>query len=333
MTRPHISAAELVRRVVRMERGQRLAVIGLDWDRLGEMLTLERDQPRNVLLVATKGLFSTAAILDGLLDDLAGLALACWPNWYGHEMRPGAPGEVMGSNDPVVSVPWLQAATGRAEAGRPPRFRHAARETELGQLLHAIDPAGVVLIAEIDPASEARAAPVIAVLESCAAHGACVIAALSVAPPETSPYDRILYGACDLLQSEASVAERFIAPRSLAHHASVIERRVEQALQRDAELGDLFSCNAPVSLGALGERARVDLLCRDHGIVVELDGPEHRTRAMFGNDRHRDYALLVAGYLVLRITNEQVEADLQQAVEKIRAVVRLRRRPRTMETG
>jgi very-short-patch-repair endonuclease len=35
--------------------------------------------------------------------------------------------------------------------------------------------------------------------------------------------------------------------------------------------------------------------------------------------------LLVSGYLVLRITNDQAETDLQHAIEKIRAVVRFRR--------
>ncbi|WP_183438102.1 DUF559 domain-containing protein [Methylobacterium sp. R2-1] len=82
-------------------------------------------------------------------------------------------------------------------------------------------------------------------------------------------------------------------------------------------------------VGTWGARPRVDLLCRAHRVVVELDGPEHRTEPKFGNDRHRDYELLTAGYLVLRLTNEQVAADLPLAIEKIRAVVRLRAaRPR-----
>ena len=58
---------------------------------------------------------------------------------------------------------------------------------------------------------------------------------------------------------------------------------------------------------------------------MELDGPDHRSDLKFAEDRHRDYELLVAGYLVLRITNDQIETDLQRAIEKIRAVVRFRR--------
>ena len=70
---------------------------------------------------------------------------------------------------------------------------------------------------------------------------------------------------------------------------------------------------------------RVDLLWREGRVVVELDGPDHQEDFKFANDRHRDFELLVAGYLVLRITNNQVQTDLQRAIEKIRAVVRFRR--------
>ncbi len=97
------------------------------------------------------------------------------------------------------------------------------------------------------------------------------------------------------------------------------------ALARDPELAGLFAGNETVQVAGDGRQPRVDLVCRRHRIVVEIDGPEHQASPKFGQDRHRDYELLVAGYLVLRLTNEQVAEDLQYAVEKIRAVVRLRR--------
>ncbi len=84
--------------------------------------------------------------------------------------------------------------------------------------------------------------------------------ALTVEPPETAPYDRILYGAYEFIRSEGAASERFIAPVG-AHHASVIEQRVAEALAQDADLKDLFVCNAPVPVGAWGVRPRVDLLC------------------------------------------------------------------------
>jgi very-short-patch-repair endonuclease len=120
------------------------------------------------------------------------------------------------------------------------------------------------------------------------------------------------------------VCARFITARARHHHASAIEQRVEAALRSDAELGPLFSCNETVSLEGFGSQPRVDLLWRQGRVVVELDGPDHQDDPKFANDRHRDYELLVAGYLVLRITNDQVDTDLQRAIEKIRAVVRFR---------
>jgi very-short-patch-repair endonuclease len=104
-----------------------------------------------------------------------------------------------------------------------------------------------------------------------------------------------------------------------------VEQRVEAALRRDAELAPLFVCNEVVPLRGYGLQPRVDLLWREGRVVVELDGPEHQLDPKFAGDRHRDYELLVAGYFVLRITNDQVVTDLPRAIEKIRAVVRFRR--------
>jgi very-short-patch-repair endonuclease len=62
-----------------------------------------------------------------------------------------------------------------------------------------------------------------------------------------------------------------------------------------------------------------------HGrLVVELDGyTDHSTPSAFERDRHRDYELIVSGYRVLRITNDEVKRDLEAAVSKIRDIVRL----------
>jgi very-short-patch-repair endonuclease len=59
------------------------------------------------------------------------------------------------------------------------------------------------------------------------------------------------------------------------------------------------------------------------GVVVEVDGPEHREPNHYYQDRLRDYELLISGYLVLRIPNELVMSDCERAVEMIRKVVQL----------
>ncbi|WP_232630205.1 endonuclease domain-containing protein [Methylobacterium sp. Leaf118] len=312
--RPRLDLAELSGRVAGLASGGRLTVIGLGPGPLAAAL----DPGRGSLLLATDGLPGAAAILDRLLDDLAELALARWPDGTGMEAQAAA-------GDPRRSGPWLRAAAKRAARGQPPRFRRAAREVELAQLLLALDPSGLILVAEVDPGSPARAAPVIEALGWCAGAGAATVAVLPAHPPESPPYDRILYGACELAREAAPLTERFVPPCSRAHPNSAVERRVEAALAGDAELAGLFSGNETVRLPGFGPHPRVDLLCRAHAIVVELDGPEHRAPALFEADRHRDAVLLAAGYLVLRITNRQVETDLARTLEKIRAVVRLRR--------
>lgn len=320
---PCLAPDALAGRVLDLAPGQRLACVGLGGDGVAEAIAGRDDHARCALQLDARPHPSAAAVLDRLLDDLASLALDRWPRWYGGE---GAVHDVL-AGDPCVSAPWLRAAARRAGAGHPPRLPHAARAFEFVQLLRAIDPAGLILIAEVDPASGARAAPVIEALEWCAGHGAAVVAALRTAPPEAPPYDRILYGALAIGTAPVPAAARFVAPPSKAHPASGTEKRIAAALARDPELAELFAGNQTVRVEGWGPHPRVDLVCREHRVVVELDGPEHRGAIAYANDRHRDYALLTAGYLVLRITNEQVEADLQQAIEKIRAVVRLRSRP------
>lgn len=315
--RPRLALDDAAERLARLAPGDRLTLIGLGADRFMDRL----DPARGALLLAADGLPSAAAVLDRLLDDLAELALLRWPD------RPDV-ATSGGAADPRLSGPWLRAAAKRVGQGRRPRFRRAARELELAGLLLAIDPAGLILVAEIDPASPAHAGPVIEALGWCRGAGAAVVALLPSAPPETPPYDRILYGALAIEREAAPLAARFVPPPSpsRAHPASAVERRVEAALAGDGELAGLFCGNATVTLPGAGPRLRVDLLCESHRIVVELDGPEHRAPTLFEADRHRDYELLAAGYLVLRLTSRQVETDLARAIDKIRTVVRLRRR-------
>jgi hypothetical protein len=286
-----------------------MVVLEIGIETVSDLLSGDPAICRSALTVAHGGAASAPAILDGLLDDLAALALLRWPLWQ---------------NDRSDADPWMEAASKRAALGLPPRFRRTARELELVRLTKVIDPAGVVLIWEVDPVSALRAGPAIDAIEWCARHGGPVVVAFPATPPEATPYDRMLYGAVTFGRNEVPAAQRFIAPAG-THHASETERQVAAALEQDGDLSRLFVCNAPVPIGDWGGTARVDLFCAEHRIVVELDGPEHRAEPKFGNDRHRDYELLTAGYLVLRLTNEQVAADLPLAIEKIRAVVQLRR--------
>jgi very-short-patch-repair endonuclease len=321
---PAIALPSLGDRVLALEPGRCLTLVGVGSDAVGHELR-DAGGDRCALFLPPAGGRGAEAILRHLLDDLADLALACWPRWYGRDRQD--PEGLLGQApvDPGVSAPWLRAAAKRAAAGYRPRFRRGAASIEFGQLMRAIVPADPVLIAAIDPTDPSRAGPMVQVLEWCAAHGASVVATFPSRPAFVAPYDRVLYGAVEVVQPVEPLQTRFVVPSGRAHHASAIEQRVEAALRRDPELAPLFSCNETVAIHGYGTSPRVDLLWRDGRVVVELDGPEHQDCPNFANDRHRDYGLLVAGYLVLRITNDQVATDLQAAIEKIRAVVRFRR--------
>jgi very-short-patch-repair endonuclease len=57
-----------------------------------------------------------------------------------------------------------------------------------------------------------------------------------------------------------------------------------------------------------GTKPRVDFIWHDRRLIVEVDGYEaHGTRAAFQDDRTTTNALLLAGYLVLRFTYDDVE--------------------------
>jgi very-short-patch-repair endonuclease len=321
---PQIAFPCLVGRILGLGCGERLTLIGIGREVVRDVLRSDMVRSRSALLLAPAGSRTSEAILDHLLDDLAELALARWPRWYGRD-ESSADGLLEHEiANPLVSAPWLRAAVKRAGASHRPRFRKVARRVEFLQLMLAVDPSNPVLIASLDVDLGGQAAATVQALEWCTGQGASVVVTMPIRPPFVSPYDRILYGAIEVVTTDEPVKTRFIASVGKAHPASVVEQRVEAALRADAELGHLFQCNQILSLNSLGMAPRVDLLWREGRVVVELDGPEHRSDPQFCNDRHRDYELLVAGYLVLRITNDQVETDLPRAIEKIRAVVRFR---------
>lgn len=312
-TFPPLASGAVAAAVSRLAPGRRLVLAGAERRGLSDLLRADPMLDRSVLTLAPADARGATAVIARLLDDLAELALARWPDWSDPE---GAPG------------PWKRAAVRLAAAGRAPRLPRADPGIAFDGLCRVLDPRGVVLVADVDPTAPRRAWATVDALEWCAARGAPVVALLPHRPPAEPPYDRLLYGARALLPEAAPAAERFIAPIGTPHHASDTERRVLAALGRDAELGPLFTPNQLVADAGL-RAPRVDLLWAAGCVVVELDGPDHQAGPKFGDDRHRDYELLVAGYHVLRITNAQVATDLPRAIEKIRAVVRFSRDGRT----
>jgi very-short-patch-repair endonuclease len=66
----------------------------------------------------------------------------------------------------------------------------------------------------------------------------------------------------------------------------------------------------------------VDALWRKERVIVELDGfAFHKSRARFEADRRRDAKLMVAGYRVLRITQQRLQNEPEAVLAEIRALL------------
>jgi len=63
----------------------------------------------------------------------------------------------------------------------------------------------------------------------------------------------------------------------------------------------------------------VDFYCHAAGLVIEVDGPVHRTQREA--DAERDRLLASGGLTVLRLTNEQVRQDIEGVLRRILATV------------
>jgi very-short-patch-repair endonuclease len=92
------------------------------------------------------------------------------------------------------------------------------------------------------------------------------------------------------------------------HPGSDAEQRLEMHLAQQ-QWAHSRRWNQPVETGTLEPYVRADLVWHDVGLVVEIDGADHRTKTKYADDRRRDIALQLAGYTVLRFTNDQVLSD------------------------
>ena len=95
-------------------------------------------------------------------------------------------------------------------------------------------------------------------------------------------------------------------------------------LEEDEMLAGLFRFNIRVATRN-GNQYLVDLVWTEGKIIIEVDGYEfHSDRGTFSGDRRRDYELIISGYLVIRLPQDEVVEDVGLAVEKIRDVVLFR---------
>jgi very-short-patch-repair endonuclease len=65
----------------------------------------------------------------------------------------------------------------------------------------------------------------------------------------------------------------------------------------------------------------VDFLCREHKIVIELDGGIHNRTEQKEHDTHRDNYLREFGYQIMRIQNESVHKNLKLVLQNIHSFI------------
>lgn len=329
------------------------ALGGLNGDALRDLIEAVNPQPdtRRALLVPIVADVTAHAIAEQIIAFLASAAARLWPVWYtdvdfGHcpadrlgRLTTGIMASAAAKSVAGASLVWAERAASLALEGKAPRPPGTLPATEIAQLALAISRTRLTLVVEMEAAIKGGADPAALVhaLEWTAKNSHCAVVALfDELPPNEPPFDRILFEARRLCFADAPVVPNkvvedkhenaWLAPwRGRPHPLSDIEKRLANALSADAELGSLFAFNQMIPT-VRGTLPKVDLLWAEGLLVVEIDGYEsHGNRRAFMDDRHRDYELMLSGYWVLRLANDEIAQDLGKAVDKIRDLVRMRR--------
>jgi very-short-patch-repair endonuclease len=97
-----------------------------------------------------------------------------------------------------------------------------------------------------------------------------------------------------------------------------LQSKLEETFRELIRGSDLPDYEANV----LVEGELVDALWRQQRVIVELDGyTYHKSRAQFEADRARDAKLQVAGYRVLRITQQRLQNEPEAVLEDLRRLL------------
>ena len=110
-------------------------------------------------------------------------------------------------------------------------------------------------------------------------------------------------------------------PKSIRAYLDVVDAGAASGLETKARLG-LRKMNIPVrSQVKIEGVGRVDLLIGDR-LVLETDGEEwHSGAKAYAVDRERDLALVERGYIVIRLTFDQVMLEWPRVIAAVRALV------------
>ncbi len=286
--------------------------------------------------------------LDKILTAMAEAASALWPRWYAtvderFDRARWPTAEIECRLDDArakthgVSAAWFRKAWAASQRKLLPIVPAMTASEQLRQLALALDCSGPLVIPAVSApeASRARIHALARAAEWLAAQAQVAVALVlpeawtSLVELDVVNYDSIhCPGGDDSVESEPPLLPgetRVLVEPTVGqpHPSSLIEQKLHRALFNDNELAELFQFNRRV-VGYQGSCYCVDLVWLGGAVVVEIDGADHRSLAKYNADRDRDYRLLLAGYNVLRVTNDDVAQDVALVLEKIRNVVHLR---------
>lgn len=114
------------------------------------------------------------------------------------------------------------------------------------------------------------------------------------------------------------------APPGRPHPASKAEQALEAALA-NAPWAAGRVWNRTFQAGPLTNPIRVDLMWSAERCAVEIDGAEHRGVMHYEADRRRDVMLQLAGFTVLRFTNDQTLTDIGTVLSQLEQFITIRR--------
>lgn len=276
-----------------------------------------------------------------LVETLAESARARWPEWYGRSFsHNGTLEDELSASSEIAAVieehgevlsRWLSDACSRVRRGGLPFFVDRPLGLQARQLALAIDTIGlrVIVVWSTVDLHDAALDGVARTLAWIAGEtGARVTGVMGTEFEGRNALDRIGYGSTGLRFATADVERTSTSTAAIVrpvigrpHPLSRAEQRLAQVLAKAVDLRSLFEFNQRIET-ARGAHAIVDLIWRSGRVIVEIDGWDtHGNRGAFASDRHRDYELVVSGYVVLRLTNDEILQDAAKAVDKIRDVV------------
>ncbi|MEV4122321.1 DUF559 domain-containing protein [Micromonospora sp. NPDC049645] len=297
---------------------------------------------------------SLGDLVDALLDQLDTAALTMFPSWLAGADRIDSAGTLGVAAVRALAVraaarsrhfgPFLADLAERGLRGpRTPvdrsRFAPEVRAAGLARVIaEAYDRENCVLVVALPELETDAERTLVAAAEWLVRHGGFTV---WLAGGPLRHADRVRSVPIEVparFAGLASAIER--APAATAEPGSTVlawppiagvprgDSAAEQALERALAPHDWARgrrWNQTYEWHVLGVAYRLDLFWPAEGLAVEVDGPEHRGRIAFANDRRRDVQLQLLGLDVLRFTNEQVLTDTPAAVDGIRRLLARRR--------